>query len=257
MKSLFNKYPLYVALVVASALVCCKSQTAIVSTSVVDMQQVKMDGEQDATTDSIISFYRADMNKLMCRNIGICDELLEASRPEGGLSRFAADAILFEAIKMCEELGKAKPVMAILNTGGLRTTLHKGEITVQNIFEISPFENSLVVITLSATQLNAVLEHIAQRGGEPISGATLTICNNHMKEATIAGKPIDNNATYIIATNSYLAAGGDGFKTLQECEQYDTGLMMRDLLIKYVETLGAQGQHVTDPGNIRVKKVEE
>ncbi len=254
MKPSFSKYS-FVASIVATTLVlvCCKSQTSVVAPAIVSMQQVKMDGTADATLDSIITFYRNDINKLMMRNIGICDDILEANRPEGGLSRMAADVVLFEAIKVCNELGNQPPVIALLNNGGLRTSLPKGNVTVQNIFEISPFENSLVIITLNAQQLQAMFEHIAQRGGEPISGATLTISNGKAKEITIDGKPIDNNAQYIIATNSYLAAGGDGFRILQECEQYDTGLMVRDLMIEYVEMLSKQNKHIADPGNIRIK----
>ncbi len=234
----------------------CQCHNVVPTTTIASTTLVKMDGTLDAATDSVISFYRADMNKQMCRVIGQCDEVMEARRPEANLSRFAADAILSEARKVCSNLGRQQPVMSLLNTGGLRATLHKGSVTVQSIFEISPFENTLVVITLSGEQLRQVFEHVAERGGEPISGAKITIGGGMLKDAIIDGEPLVNDKEYLIATNSYLAAGGDGFKMLKNTTQYDTGLMVRDLLIEYVEALVAEGRHMVDPGNVRVTVVE-
>lgn len=233
-------------------LTCCKSQITPIKTSILTMQQVEMNGTIDATTDSIISTYRNDITKLMNRQIGECDELLEAYRPEGGLSRFAADVVLIEAQKVCTELNIKTPMLSLLNTGGIRASLHKGTVTVQNIFEISPFENSLVIITLSGEELQEAFQHIAQRGGEPLSGATLTICNGNAKKITINNTPLNSDQQYILATNSYLAAGGDGFKMLKNTKQFDTGIMIRDLMIKHVELLGKNGQHIVDPANTRI-----
>ena len=57
----------------------------------------------------------------------------------------------------------------------------------------------------------------------------------------INGKPLDRRRTYKIATNSYLAAGGDGYRIfLKAIDVYDSSMFQRDVLIEYIEYLGGR-----------------
>ena len=63
--------------------------------------------------------------------------------------------------------------------------------------------------------------------------------NRELAELTIAGKPVDPNATYRVATNSYLAKGKDGMEALaRDPQPWDSGLLIRDI---YIEAVRKQG----------------
>lgn len=213
--------------------------------------------EKDRQTDSIISIYRNEVHQLMARPIGETDEYMEAQRPESNLTRLLSSAVMTEAQEMCKELGMPTPDVCILNTGGIRTTLPKGQVTVGNIFEISPFENSAVFMKASGSTLTAIMQHIAKRGGESICGAELLISKDgKLIEAKIGGKAIDADKTYTIVTSNYVAEGGDGFEVMRQCKRVDTGMMTRDILINYIEKLAAQGKHIIAPNDVRIR-IEE
>ena len=60
-------------------------------------------------------------------------------------------------------------------------------------------------------------------------------------QVMINGKPLDTSRAYKIATNSYLAAGGDGYKILLKAsDAYDSSMFQRDVLIEYIEHLGVR-----------------
>lgn len=252
MKILRNISFIFVALM--SSLAVAQNVTA--NGHSVGARQIRMDSlvHLDPTIDSIVTIYRTEIAELMKRTIGYCDTRLFAKRPDSNLMRFFADAMLSEGQKYASQNGMSLPVIALANTGGLRSNIEAGNVTVSTIFELTPFENSLVFMTLTADQIQRVADHIASRGGEPISGMTLTI-DKHIAKASdiiIDGKPLDRKATYIIATNNYIADGGDGFGFFVDIPRFDTGLMLREIIIDYIETLTNTGRHVTAPTNPRI-----
>jgi hypothetical protein len=71
-------------------------------------------------------------------------------------------------------------------------------------------------------------------------GVCFTINSSARKSegVTINGRPIDPEKTYAIATNSYLAGGGDGYKILLEAlDRYDTSTFQRDVLVEYIASV--------------------
>ena len=63
--------------------------------------------------------------------------------------------------------------MCVMNNGGLRSTLKKGEITKGMIFELMPFENELVILELDSNDYIQLLQYITKRGGEPFAGVKI------------------------------------------------------------------------------------
>jgi 2',3'-cyclic-nucleotide 2'-phosphodiesterase (5'-nucleotidase family) len=116
---------------------------------------------------------------------------------------------------------------AILNGGSLRADIAKGPITMKNIYAALPFDNYLVAIKLTGKQIRESLEHGVS--GEPgragrfpqVSGLTFTYnprapVGARVREAAIAGEPLDPGKEYTVATNDFLAAGGDGYQAFGE-----------------------------------------
>ena len=99
---------------------------------------------------------------------------------------------------------------AMFNYGGIRAGITKGEIKTENAFQLMPFENSLVVVELTADKIKELVNYlITQKRAHPLSKQfNLTITKNGYN-LTINNKPIDSSKTYFVLTSDYLQNGGD------------------------------------------------
>jgi 5'-nucleotidase/UDP-sugar diphosphatase len=137
---------------------------------------------------------------------------------------------------------------AIQNGGGIRTDLPEGQITKKMIYSILPFDNSVTVVTLKGSDLQYLFDYLAtipQGAGafpQVSDGVKFTI-NYHTgkcENIRINGQPIDAAKNYRIATNSYMASGGDGYQAfLKAVDKYETSIFQRDALISYLANLGS------------------
>lgn len=249
------------ALVFAAAVAllsaCTRSQSSPAKINACSLNTFCETSESDAEMDSIIDVRRAEMLDYMSIEIGTTDTFMIAERPESDLMRLLSTALLETAQKISRERDLPMPIMSLMNFGGIRTTMPQGKITIRNIFEISPFENQIVILTCSGSIIKAMMEHVAEQGGEAISGATMTFRDHKMIEAKIAGEEIDESKTYVIAANNYVAEGGDGFLMLCQCQRFDTNIMIREMLIDYIKETTARGQHVIAPTDVRITKLDD
>jgi 2',3'-cyclic-nucleotide 2'-phosphodiesterase (5'-nucleotidase family) len=55
----------------------------------------------------------------------------------------------------------------------------------------------------------------------------------------VGGKTVDDNRIYLVATSSFLAQGGDLYETFLKAEQNDSGILLADLLMNYLEEKGS------------------
>lgn len=148
---------------------------------------------------------------------------------------------------------------AFQNSGGIRTDLPRGEISRKAIYEVLPFDNTVVVLTLKGSDLEALFHHITRlpegAGGFPqvSDGVSFTInrVTGRCEDFRIKGRALDPARTYRIATNSYLAAGGDGYRMfLNAVDRYDSLSFLRDVFADYLKHLGgvvtpAVGRRIT------------
>jgi 5'-nucleotidase/UDP-sugar diphosphatase len=149
---------------------------------------------------------------------------------------------------------------AFQNGGGIRATLGDGEIQKQTVYEILPFDNSITLVDLKGTDVIALFDKAATNVGAgamaQVSKEVKFTINGDAKtvaELLINGKPVDPNKVYKVATNSYLAAGGDGYAMFtNNTNLYETSLMQRDAFIDYVIYLGGTISPKTD-GRIIIK----
>jgi len=128
--------------------------------------------------------------------------------------------------------------LVLLNHGGIRSIIAKGDVTARTAFEIMPFENSLVVVALKGTQIMEMIQYlIAEKKPHPLSGMTFTIAkDNTSKDILIQGKPIDLETVYYVGTNDYLANGGDNMLFFKKgLQRFDLDYKLRTILIDYFE----------------------
>lgn len=137
---------------------------------------------------------------------------------------------------------------AFQNGGGIRATLGSGEIQKKTVYEVLPFDNSICVVALKGSDVIALFDQTPAAVGEGAmpqvsDGVRFTIdtASGKVKDLLIGGRPVDPAKTYKIALNSYLAAGGDGYKVFKKrSEFYDSSLMQRDAFIDYVVHKGGR-----------------
>ncbi len=135
--------------------------------------------------------------------------------------------------------------IAVMNPGGLRANLTyassgegdpDGNVTYAEAAGVQPFANTLVAMDLTGEQVLQVLEEQWQPAGASrpflklgVAGLTYTYdptaeAGSRITQAWVGDEPLDPSATYRVAANSFLAAGGDNFGTLAlGTDRADTG----------------------------------
>lgn len=190
--------------------------------------------------------YKSKLDDQMNVVIGKTAQALTKDQPEGLLGNFVADLITEGAPLYYYPENNSKIDFCFLNNGGLRASLPAGEITMRNIFEVMPFENELVVLTLNGPQMNRLLKFIAGKGGIPVSGLRMKIKEKLAKEVLINHTPFDSTKLYKAITSDYLANGGDNLAFLTEAKKEYVGLKIRDAIIEHCRKLNSQGK-IIDP----------
>jgi 2',3'-cyclic-nucleotide 2'-phosphodiesterase (5'-nucleotidase family) len=181
------------------------------------------------------------------------DSPLTKSWPECSLGNFMTDAYLSMATK---KFGKQVDI-AFMNTGGIRLNqMSPGPITKGKIFELMPFDNLMVLVEMDGAQLQGFLDHVASRGGWPVSGGSYTIADKKAINVLINGKPIISTQKYTVATSDYVANGGDDSNVMKTLIQQNIGYLQRDALLEYVTEYGKQNKSIGKPGGNRVIRID-
>ncbi len=201
----------------------------------------------DPYQEEIIQQYResleADMNRLLVYS----EHVMERGTPEGTLNNFVADLVL-DTGRQIYEPQDGKPIdFCLLNYGGLRVPLPEGEITYGRVFELLPFENEMVVITLSGEKTYELFQYLAQSSrGMPVSGIQLTISNQTPESILIQGQEFDRSRTYKVLTSDYLAGGGDSMNFFLQPINYELlGKRVRDAIILHMQNVHAKGEKIS------------
>ena len=155
---------------------------------------------------------------------------------------------------------KAKADVAVLNSGGIRDSLPAGVVTYRDVLKVQPFASTLVYADLSGKELTDYLAAAARMtpgaGAFPqFAGVRLLIENGELKSARIKGQPIDPTRTYRLATNSFVAAGGDGYPKLAELRGFvNTGFVDADILKDFIAARSPLRTADFRPGDAVVRK---
>ena len=199
------------------------------------------------SVEAMVKPYREKVNADMTEVLCISEEALYGGRPESPLTNCCADLTLEESNRFCAaKYPKISIDAAMINRGGLRIPLPKGEIKTLTMFELMPFENEIVFLKLSGSVMLEFINHMATRGGEGVSGLRFGIKADQAVNPEIGGKALDLSQSYWLVTSDYIANGGDGSEILAKAsERIDTGIKARDMFIQYFKRLGKEGKTLT------------
>lgn len=181
---------------------------------------------------ALVNSYKDALDNQMNVEIGTATRTMTKGRPQSLLGNFTADALRKRAEALWGNID-----FAIVNTGGLRSTLNKGTITIGNMYEIYSFDNTLVLLEVPGDAIRQFFQHIAAIGGQALSdNLELTVKKRKIKELKIGGKALDPAKTYRVATLDYLAEGNDGMDAFTKAvNRVDSKETLRDIMIEYVK----------------------
>lgn len=192
----------------------------------------------DAGMEKVISPYKDSLDKTMNESLVISSGSLEKGQPESALGNMVADACLFVIREHASEKGIEQPDFCVLNNGGLRSSLPAGTITRKNVYELMPFENELVIISLQGTEVMELLEYISAKGGVPVSDLRMNLKSEQLNKSFIGGNEFNRSVTYRVLTSDYLANGGDAMTVFSKnIKTVATQIKVRDAIIEYLQYL--------------------
>jgi PGF-CTERM protein len=157
--------------------------------------------------------------------------------------------------------------VAITNAGGIRSNgqYGPGNVTAGDVYNMLPFNNHLVTMELTGSQLEQVLESQVvtlesdegqQYGAEPklqVSGVTYEWVghegvDDQIRSIYVNGEELDPEATYTVTVNSYMA-GWDGSPLANATRTNVDYTMYGEVVYNYIEAKGTVAP--TDADRIR------
>lgn len=241
MQFCFPKIQNVLSLVILSFLIvsCNQNEPALKIDSVTDkLYEIDSTIQPDSVINGIITPYKNAIEAKMNKVIGTSETIMTTGFPEGLLSNFVCD-LLFE---YCNNT-IAEPIdFCFTNNTGLRNIIPKGKVTVGNIYEIMPFDNEVVILEMDYAHLSQLFDFIGSNGKMCVSGIGLRF-NKHGEiiKATIGDNPVDSSKIYKVATNDYIANGGNNMEFLYNIPKTQTGVLFREMIIDYISMQTEKG----------------
>ena len=214
----------YTIYIVAIIIIACSPSYNLQS---YNDEVIEVQSPVDSTVLAIITPYQngieSQMNEVLC----ISKMEMKKGKPESLLGNFVTD--------LC--LNYADAQICVMNTGGLRSTLQKGNITRGDIYTLMPFENELVVLELDIESFKGLVDYITKRGGEPFSGMALKASSKGYDIEEVSGMDdffdFNKGDKIRVLTSDYLANGGDKMWFFKDKEQIKVGVKLRDAIIDH------------------------
>ncbi len=188
--------------------------------------------------DNFIKPYRENVNKNLDSVLAYSVETY--SKTDGtlntALGNFMADVVLEQSNPVFKsETGKDID-MVLLNHGGMRSIISKGNITSRTGYQLMPFENSVVVVELKGAIIMEIVAYLQKsKRAHPISNLSIILDADYkLIEAKINNEPIVQDKTYYVATNDYLYGGGDNMTFFKKGDNlHFLNYKIRNALIDY------------------------
>lgn len=205
----------------------------------VSTEAISVDSMLDAIQDTAYSSYlipkQEEMQCQMNQALGYAPQPLKVYPPECPMLNWASDALLVKA----RQLYPGRVDMAVVNIGGMRCEWPAGNITRRHVFELMPFDNELVVLTLTGEDILELCQVFAEDNGQGVAGLRMSAEDKQLIEAQINGKNIEPEAYYTVATSDYLSGGTDHMIPLtHHVDIWRSDRLIRDLYIEAVQEQG-------------------
>lgn len=191
----------------------------------------------------MIQPYRKNLEAEMNVPIGYSEaEMSHRGIGETALGNFVADV----QKSFAEEILGYEIDLSVMNNGGLRNSLPKGEITIGNIYELSPFDNYLYILALEAKDIQNLAEYIVQNKNIGINGMLLKSEAGVIETLKLNGQELQEGRVYKLAIHDYLANGGDNMAFLKDLPRLEiSNHLLRDILIRQIKLKKEKGLSIS------------
>jgi 2',3'-cyclic-nucleotide 2'-phosphodiesterase (5'-nucleotidase family) len=202
------------------------------------------------TNDSIANYitpFRNRINTILDSTLAFVTNDLVKDDGDRNTSagNFLADVVLEQGNPIFNSRTNKEIDFVVLNHGGIRSIVSRGDVNARTAYQIMPFENNIVVVEMTGTSVKDMLSFLAKSGrAHPVANTKLVLDNqNNYLKTEINGRSFDENKTYYVATNDYLVQGGDDmgfFKNRTSTTNLD--YLVRNAIIDYfkkVDTITA------------------
>lgn len=196
--------------------------------------------EEDSSYLAFIAPYKVQLDEEMKRVIGKgAKELSKVGGGETALGNLVADMQkAYSETKFNQKID-----ISVINNGGMRNIIPEGDITVGNIYELSPFENFIYLLELTSEDVEELAKYVVRLKNLGISGMQIESEKGELKWLAIGGEMLEKDKTYVLAINDYLANGGDYMDFLVDLPRiYESDVLLRDMLIEQVEEWTTNGE---------------
>lgn len=201
-----------------------------------EIQVAGQNGQQQQIAQ-FITPYREHIEKELSTVLAYAPATIDKSGQwQSGMGNLFADVVLAKSNPVFKARQGTEIDICMLNHGGIRSIIPKGDVTTRTAFEVMPFENSVVVVALKGEQIIEMAQYIiAEKKPHPLAGLTFTISKfGQPVNMMVGGKPFDATATYTVATNDYLYNGGDNMLFFKKAVAFhDLDYKLRNILIDY------------------------
>lgn len=173
--------------------------------------------------------------------IAVSDEEMPTLGKESRLTNWYVD-ILMEKVA---ELADKKVDVGISNYGGVRVDMPKGNVILDDILSMFPFNNNLVYLEIKGKDLRKILEKMAITRFQILGGVHVIVEDGNILSISVGGDELDDDKIYSMATISFLLNGGDGLTLAEDAMNmkiYD--VYIKDAVLEYIEGLTAVGEHI-------------
>lgn len=188
--------------------------------------------------DSIIKPFYNRINTVLDSTLAYAPKMLSKDDGEYNTSagNLLADIILEQAAPIFKSRTGKNVDFVLMNHGGIRAIISKGNVSARTAYEVMPFENGISVVELSGASVEKLVDFLIQSGRpHPISGMQIIVDkNDQLKSIKVQGEPFDKNKNYFVATSSYLVTGGDNMVFFKNGLTFtDTDYFIRNAMIDY------------------------
>lgn len=218
---------------------------ATLTASLFEKENVTVEGDPEVL--ALIDDIKADYQELVSPVVGTTAVVLDGEREmvrkgETNLGNLLTDAML-------DATGAD---LAMTNGGGIRSSIDVGDITIEEVITVLPFGNTVIVKPLTGAEVKEALENGATDYPElkgaftHVAGMTYQIdptqpAGSRIKNVMVGGMPLDLAATYEVATNDFMAAGGDGYTMFGGKAEIMLLGGMEEVLMDYIGANGTAG----------------
>ena len=223
-----------------------------------------INAEENPEILSLIQQYEGANDEVLSKVIGNTATELDGARPNVRTKETNLADLITDSMRLATGADAV-----ITNGGGIRASIDAGEITMAEALEVLPFGNLVTVIEATGQDIVDALKHGASDYPEPkgafpqVSGLEYTIDISsgsvEIKDVKINGEDIQLEKTYTLATNDFMAVGGDDYKMFEGSKQVSLHGSILEIFANYLTELSKDGAFTaTTDGRIKVvTEIEE